>query len=70
MGGNVDLTEILGWLQTTILTLMLVPQIYKTLKSKSVKDISLTLFISYLVGNIIALIYGYRINQFPLITKY
>jgi MtN3 and saliva related transmembrane protein len=65
-----DLTQLLGWIATFLFTIMLIPQIFKTIKSRNVKGVSLLLFVTYLVANIIALIYAYLISQEPLIIKY
>lgn len=65
-----ETAQILGWVATTLFSLMLVPQIIKTIKTKSTKGVSLLLFIIYLLGNTIAIIYAFMINQYPLIIKY
>ncbi|MBT4805679.1 PQ-loop repeat-containing protein [Candidatus Woesearchaeota archaeon] len=65
-----DITQILGWAATILFSIMLIPQIIKTIKSRDTKGVSLLLFITYLVANIIALIYAYLIAEQPLIFKY
>lgn len=65
-----DVTQILGWTATGLFSIMVVPQIIKTIKSKDTSGVSLLLFVIYLVANVIALIYAYRIHQLPLIIKY
>ncbi|PIN75420.1 hypothetical protein COV17_03945 [Candidatus Woesearchaeota archaeon CG10_big_fil_rev_8_21_14_0_10_36_11] len=65
-----DTTQLLGWIATFLFSVMLIPQIIKTIKLKDTKGVSLLLFISYLAANIIALIYAYMIHQPPLIFKY
>lgn len=65
-----ELSQILGYLATTIFSIMYIPQIYKTLKLQSIDDVSLAMFIMGFVGNIIALIYAILIDQPPLIIKY
>ncbi|MBM2816852.1 MAG: hypothetical protein HW421_3614 [Ignavibacteria bacterium] len=62
--------QILGWAATIIFSAMMIPQIIKTLKTKSVDNVSLALFIMFLIGNIIAICYAYLIEQKPLIIKY
>jgi len=42
----------------------------KTIKVKDTKGVSLLLFVTYLIANVIALIYAYLITQPPLIFKY
>lgn len=49
---------------------MIIPQMIKTLKTKSTEGVSLGLFVIYLIANIFALIYAFMITQPPLILKY
>ena len=65
-----ELAQILGWIATILFSVMIIPQIIKTIKSRDTKGVSLLLFIIYLVANIIAIIYALLINQYPLIIKY
>ncbi len=65
-----NLSQILGWTATILFSLMLVPQILKTIKTRSTDGVSLFLFIICLVANVIALIYALLIYQEPLIFKY
>lgn len=64
------LTEILGWLATVLFTVMLIPQITKTIKEKHVKGVSVWQYVVYFIANIIALLYALLIFQPPLIIKY
>ena len=65
-----DLAQSLGWTATILFSLMIIPQMIKTLKSRDTKGVSLFLFIIFLVANIIALIYSILIQEQPLIIKY
>ena len=65
-----DTAQILGWIATFLFSIMIVPQIIKTIKSRDTSGVSLLLFIIFLVANIIALIYAILISQPPLIIKY
>ena len=65
-----DITQILGWTATFLFSIMVIPQIIKTIKSKDTSGVSLVLFIIFLIANIIALIYAVMISQPPLIIKY
>lgn len=65
-----DIAQILGWTATFLFSIMIIPQIVKTIRSKDTKGVSLLLFIIYLVANIIALIYALLIHQKPLVIKY
>jgi MtN3 and saliva related transmembrane protein len=65
-----ELAQILGWIATILFSIMLVPQIIKTIRTKDTSGVSLLLFIIYLIANIFALIYAFMIYQSPLILKY
>ena len=65
-----DFAQILGWTATFLFSIMVIPQMIKTIKSKDTKGVSLLLFMIFLVANIIALIYAFMISQPPLIIKY
>lgn len=67
---NIDLTQALGWIATFLFSVMLIPQIIKTIKIKDTSGVSLFLFVIYLIANIIALAYAFLIGQPPLIIKY
>jgi len=65
-----DAAQILGWIATILFSLMLIPQIIKTIRTKDTSGVSLSLFIIYLVANIIAFTYAFLIRQDPLLIKY
>lgn len=65
-----EFSQILGWTATILFSLMLIPQIIKTIKLKDTKGVSIFLFIIYLIANIIALTYALLIDQNPLKIKY
>jgi len=65
-----ELTQILGWIATFLFSIMVIPQIIKTIKSKDTNGVSLLLFVIFLLANMIALIYAVLISQPPLIIKY
>lgn len=65
-----ETSQILGWVATILFSIMLIPQIMKTIKTKDTSGVSLALFIIYFNANVVALIYAYMINQPPLILKY
>lgn len=67
---NMEILQLLGWVATFLFSIMIIPQIIKTMKTKDTSGVSLAVFIIYLNANIIALIYAYMINQPPLIIKY
>lgn len=65
-----QISQILGWTATFLFSIMIIPQMIKTIKSKDTKGVSLLLFVIFLIANIIALIYAITISQTPLIIKY
>ena len=65
-----DLPQLLGWTATFLFSIMIIPQMIRTVKSKDTRGVSLLMFIIFLIANIIALSYALLINQFPLIIKY
>lgn len=65
-----DIAQILGWTATFLFSIMVIPQIIKTLKSKDTNGVSLLLFVIFLAANTIALVYAIMIDQQPLIIKY
>ena len=65
-----DIAQILGWIATFLFSIMIIPQMIKTIKSKDTSGVSLLLFIIFLIANIIALIYAIMISQPPLVIKY
>lgn len=54
--------EILGLVAGTLSCITFVPQIFKTWRSKSVKDISVTSFTIVVVSTLIWLVYGFLKN--------
>ena len=65
-----EIAQILGWIATCLFSIMIIPQMIKTIKSKDTEGVSLLLFIIFLIANIIALTYAILISQPPLIIKY
>lgn len=65
-----EIAQILGWIATFLFSIMVIPQIIKTIKSKDTSGVSLLLFIIFLIANITALVYAVMISQPPLVIKY
>lgn len=55
--------EILGLIAASLSTSAFVPQVYKAWKHKSTKDISLTMYLVFLIGIILWFIYGIAIGS-------
>ncbi len=62
-----DKIEILGLVAAALTTASFVPQVYKTWKEKSTKDISLTMYTVLFIGVVLWLIYGLNIQSLPVI---
>lgn len=55
--------ETMGFLGNAFLILGYLPQIYKTYKTKRAEDISLLMWITYLLGEIMLLIYAISVHD-------
>jgi MtN3 and saliva related transmembrane protein len=59
--------EIIGLLAAVCTTAAFIPQVYKTWKTKLVDELSLTMYVVFLIGIIFWLIYGLNINSISII---
>jgi MtN3 and saliva related transmembrane protein len=64
------LAQSLGWTATFLFTICYLPQIIKTIRTKTVDGLSIWLFRIQFVANIVALCYATLIDQRPLQIKY
>jgi len=60
--------EILGLIAGTLTTISFVPQLIKIVKSKSAKDISLIMFLIFVVGIFLWLVYGILTKTLAIIV--
>jgi MtN3 and saliva related transmembrane protein len=60
--------SILGYLAAICTTVAFVPQVIKTWKSKSAKDLSLGMFSIFCTGVTLWLIYGIYVQDFPVMV--
>jgi len=58
--------EIVGVIAAILTTSAFVPQVYKTWKSKSAKELSLTMYLVLFTGIVLWFIYGYVIESFAI----
>ncbi len=58
--------EIIGLIAAVLTTFGFVPQVLKSLKTKNVEGISLTMYLAMFVGLIFWLIYGFLIDSFAI----
>jgi len=63
----IDVYEIIGLIAAVLTTTAYVPQAYKTWKTKSAGNLSLTMYITMFIGIILWLIYGIHLNSLPMI---
>jgi MtN3 and saliva related transmembrane protein len=62
-----DFAEILGYSAGAVTTLTFLPQVIKTWKEKSAKDVSLWMFIIAAINEIMWVAYGILINNWVII---
>lgn len=63
-----NIYEIIGLIAAILTTAAFVPQVYKTWKTKSVEDISLTMYSVLFIGLMLWLTYGISLNSLPIIV--
>ncbi len=61
------ITQAIGYIAGTLTTLSFLPQVLKAWKTRSTKDISLSMFIMFTLGVALWLVYGVMINEMPII---
>lgn len=59
-------SEVLGLIAAVLTTSGFVPQVYKTLKTKNVIGISLTMYLVLLIGMLFWLTYGFMIDSLSI----
>lgn len=62
-----DSTKLLGLVAGLLTTISFVPQVVKTWRSRSAKDLSLVMFLLYCAGVFLWTIYGVMIDELPVI---
>lgn len=65
-GDAMNEIELMGTLAALLTTGSFFPQVYRTVRSKSAKDLSSTWIIMMTVGVLLWVIYGIRINSTPV----
>ena len=59
---------LLGLLAGALTTISFIPQVYKTWKTKSAKDLSLGMYLVMVTGIVLWLLYGVLTADFPIIA--
>ncbi len=62
-----DFTNLLGLVAGTLTTIAFVPQVVKTWRTRSTRDISLGMFSLFTTGVVLWLVYGIVIGSWPVI---
>ncbi|MEX1384015.1 SemiSWEET family sugar transporter [Lutibacter sp.] len=63
----IDSYEIIGLIAAVLTTAAFVPQVYKTWKTKSAGNISLTMYIAMFIGILLWLVYGIHLKSLAMI---
>jgi len=63
----IDSYEIIGLIAAVLTTAAYVPQVYKTWKTKSAGNISLTMYIAMFIGILLWLVYGIHLKSLAMI---
>ncbi|MGF1481469.1 MAG: SemiSWEET transporter [Cyanophyceae cyanobacterium] len=63
-----DFVTVLGLLAGSLTTMAFLPQVIQTWTTKSTKDISLGMFLTFCTGVLLWLIYGIAIRDLPVIA--
>ena len=61
-----EVAEAVGLMAPVLMTLSFLPQVRQTWRTKSTKDISLPMFLSFCTGVLLWLVYGMMIHSLPV----
>jgi len=61
-----DFTNLLGFTAASLTTLAFLPQVIKIWRSRSTRDISLPMLVTFIAGITLWLIYGLLVNAAPI----
>lgn len=63
-----DIIHLIGYIAGLIIAISLTPQVIKSWRTKSTKDISITWNIIYISGLLLFLVYGFGIKEMPILV--
>lgn len=63
------MTQIIGTIAGILTTAAFIPQVWRTWRTKSVEDLSLTMLVTFLLGIGGWLVYGLRLGEPPIIVS-
>ena len=61
--------DIIGYAGTGVLTITMIPQVYKTFRERRADDISIVYLLLQIVANILFILYGFCIHSIPIIVS-
>jgi len=61
--------DLIGSIAGTLTTVSFLPQVFKTYRSRSAKDISLVMFLLFSLGVFLWLLYGLSLQSMPIIVS-
>ncbi|MGC8824076.1 MAG: SemiSWEET family sugar transporter [Bacteroidales bacterium] len=61
------ITDIIGYAAATVGTILMLPQVYKSYRTRRVDDISMAMVIVYIVNCTLWEIYGWLLDSMPII---
>jgi MtN3 and saliva related transmembrane protein len=64
-----NLREVIGYVAGLLATAAFLPQVAKTVRDRSVKDISLGMYVLFCAGVSLWLLYGFLISSWPVIIS-
>ena len=59
--------DVLGYISATLTTIAFLPQIIKTIQTKSAKDVSMGMFVLFTIGVFLWIIYGILTRTYPVL---
>ncbi len=62
-----EFVTLIGLIAASLTTIAFLPQVIKTWRTKSAKDLSLGMFATFTTGVLLWLIYGLLVNDLPII---
>mgnify|MGYP000043453310 CR=1 FL=1 len=62
-----NLVEIIGSMAATCTTLSFIPQVLQIWRTRSAKDVSLPMYVTFVIGVALWLVYGLMMNAWPII---
>jgi MtN3 and saliva related transmembrane protein len=63
-----DVTKIIGYSAALLTTISFLPQVIRTIRTRSARDLSIGMLVLFLAGIGMWLVYGLMTNQMPIIA--